>query len=133
MACGRSRAYALGDARFEAEPLEAPGDRARDLGHRELGRLAQQGCAALVGFADDRRPAIRGKIIERGLGLLLDHRPLLLDEEDFLEAISEAAQAFGLERPRERHLVEADAEPARVRLGDAELVERLAGIEIGFA
>ena len=47
---------------------------------------------------------------------------------------AKCAHPFRLERPGHRHLVEAQARRARAsRLADAELFERLAHVEIGFA
>ena len=58
---------------------------------------------------------------------------LLLDHDDLLEAGGEGADLLRLERPDQAELEDAQAEPRGQRLIDAELVERLAQVEVGLA
>ena len=45
----------------------------------------------------------------------------------------EALGAFGLQWPGDAHLVEADAERPGALIADSEILQRLAGVEIGLA
>ena len=65
--------------------------------------------------------------------LHFDQRAFLLDDDDHLEAVREFLQSFRLERPGTADLVEAHAEIVRAHLVDAEIVHRLAHVEIGLA
>src|SRR6185437_1447873 len=55
------------------------------------------------------------------------------DDENLLEPGGEVLGAVRLERPAQADLVEADAETLRLGIVDAEIVERLADVEIGLA
>src|SRR5215471_7852577 len=65
--------------------------------------------------------------------LHLDQRSLLLDHDDELQAAGEFLQLLLANRPRTRDLVDAQAEIVAADLVEAELVERLAHVEIGLA
>jgi hypothetical protein len=67
------------------------------------------------------------------LELVLDDLPLLLDDEDLLEAFGEAAHAFGLQRPGHRDLVQPQADVGGHALVDSQVIERLAHVEVGLA
>ena len=100
---------------------------------RELAVRLQELLAALVGLADDDGAAVGRGVEQRVLQLLLDQRPLLLDHQDLALALGEGRGALGLERPDEGHLVDGKAQPLGLLLVDAEIVERLADVEVGFA
>ena len=65
--------------------------------------------------------------------LHLDQRALLLDDDDQVEAAREVDELALRERPRAGDLVEPQPHVVRLDLVDAELVERLAHVEIGLA
>ena len=89
--------------------------------------------ADLVVFADDARPHVLAPIVELLLELILDDLPLLLDDKDFLQPLGEMPHALGVERPCHADLEQADADRGGLRVVDAERIERLAHVEIGFA
>ena len=60
-------------------------------------------------------------------------RALLLDHDDELEPVGEFLEVVAADRPRAADLVEPDAEIVAPDLVDAELVERLAHVEIALA
>ena len=72
-------------------------------------------------------------VIELLLQLVLHQRALLLDDQDLLEAFGEMAHAVALQRPGHADLVDGEADLGGVGVVDAEIVERLADVEIGFA
>ena len=80
-----------------------------------------------------RGRSARGHVVEHFLDLVLDEAPLLLDDDDLVEPAGEAPDAVGLQRPAHADLVEREAEAARRRVVDGEVVERLAHVEIGFS
>ena len=94
-------------------------------------RGREQGPVALVALAVDAGCA--GRRVQHVLELGLDEGALLLDDEDGVEPLGEATRALRLQRKRHRDLVEPDAEPPRRGLVDAEVLERLADIEVGLA
>ena len=110
----------LADARAVMEAGDAPGDDAGDARRGQLVGRGQDPFAGLVELADDPRPDILAPVIELLLQLVLDQRPLLLDDQDLLEPFGEVADAVALQRPGHA-------------LVDAEIVERLADVEIGLA
>ena len=65
--------------------------------------------------------------------LHFEQRALLLDDDDEIEAVGEFLQLALAERPGAAHLEEPDAELVAFDLVDAELVERLADVEIALA
>ena len=91
----------------------------------------KQPASLLVMLADDRR-RVRGAV-EDFANLGLDQAPLLLDDDDRLEALGEAADRLRFERPGARDLQEPDAEIGRPHFVDAEIVERLQHVEIALA
>ena len=104
------------------EALDALGDHARDHRRRELAGGGQQPVAVrahpfalLVELADHARPHVVAPVVELLLQLVLDDLPLLLDDEDLLEAFGEVAHAFRLERPRHRDLVARECRSRRRR------------------
>ena len=127
-------------ARMQVEPPDPLRDHARDHRRRELRQRRQQPVAVrahplalLVELADHARAHVVAPVVELLLQLVLDDLPLLLDDEDLLEALGELAHALGLERPRHRDLVDAHADLGGVGLGDAEVVERLPHVEVALA
>ena len=130
----------LDGARMQVEPRDALRDHARDHRRRELASRGQQPVAVrahpfalFVELADHARAHVVAPVVELLLQLVFDDLALLLDDEDLVEAFGELAHAFGLERPRHRDLEDADADLGGVGFGDAEVVERLAHVEIALA
>jgi hypothetical protein len=113
------------------EPQDPLGERDRDLIAGQRAVRGEQGRALLVPLADDQR-RVRAAV-EEVLELRLDQRALFLDHHDLLEAVGEGEHALGLERPDQAELEHAQAEPGGEILIDAEVVERLAQIQIRLA
>ena len=123
----------LDDARRGMKAGDALGDHPGDLGRGQFAVRRQDPVAVLVELADDARAHILAPIVELLLELVFDDRALFFDDQDFFEALGEMADALAFERPRHRHLVKADADLGGMGLVDAQIVERLAHVEIGFA
>ena len=130
----------LDRARMQVEPLDPLCDDARHHRRRELRERRQQPVAVrahpltlFVELADDARADVVAPVVELLLQLVLDDLPLLLDHQDLGEALGEVAHALGLERPGHRDLEQADADLGGLLLVDAEIVERLANVEIALA
>ena len=126
--------------RLQAQPVDALGDHARDHRRRELARGGQQPLAVrahplalLVELADHARAHVVAPVVELLLQLVLDDLALLLDDEDLVQPLGELPHALGLERPGHRDLEHADAELLALALGEAEVVERLAHVEVALA
>src|SRR5579883_1636120 len=115
---------------FQAEPVDQRGG---DLVGRQLAVGLEELLAPLVGLADHDRPAVGRRIEQRVLELLLDDGPLLLDDQDLAFALREGDGALRLERPDHANLVDREPETPGLLVADAELVERLADVEIGLA
>ena len=112
----------------------------RDHCRRQLTRCGQQPVAMrpdpfafLVELADHARPHIFAPVVELLLELVFDDLPLFLDHENLFKSFGKTADRFRLERPRHRHLEQANADFGSVSLVDAEVIERLADIEIRLA
>src|SRR5256714_68051 len=91
------------------------------------GRLAAAAApfAAVVELADDARRAHAFlPVVELFLDLVFDDLAFFLHHQNLLEAVGEAPGALRLERPGERHLVDAQADVARRALVDAEIGKR---------
>ena len=128
----RMRATRCGDVLGRADDAHHPladGDGDVVGVERALGR--EQPVAALVLLADDQR--LHRGAVEVLAHLHLDQRALLLDDDDHLEAAREILEVVDVERPRAADLGQAHAEPVGARLVDAEVVERLAHVEIALA
>src|SRR3546814_14621404 len=89
--------------------------------------------ARLVELANHARARIAAPVVKLLLHLVLDDRALLLDDQDFLQALGEAPDAFALERPGHADLVDGKADLPGTRLVDAEVVQGLTHVEIGLA
>ncbi len=124
--------HALLDVGARVEAAHALGEHARDERRRELAVRRQQPLAALVLLADDQRPPLRVPVVELLFDLALDDAALFLDDDDFLEALGEAPNRLGLERPGEADLEQLDADVGGTRPIDAEILERLQHVEMGF-
>ena len=116
------------------------GDGAGDDRRRQFRRRRQQPravrggpFAGLVELADDARPDILAPVVELFLELVFDDLALLLDHQDFFQALGKMAHAVGLQRPGHADLVQAQADLAGLAFVDAQIVERLAHIEISLA
>ena len=133
-------ADALGVRRMQFEARDPLRDHARDHRRRELGVRWQQPVAVradplafFVELADDARAHVVAPVVELFLELVFDDLPLLLDDQDLGQPLGEVAHPFGLQRPGHRDLEHADADLGRVGLGDAQVVERLAHVEVALA
>src|SRR5262249_253885 len=91
----------------------------------------EQPVVPLVLLADAN--GLVGAAVELLAHLHFDERSLLLDHDDELEALRELLQVLLADRPWAADLVEPDAEIVALDLVDAELVERLADVEIALA
>jgi hypothetical protein len=89
--------------------------------------------AVRVVLADDHRPLARRRVVEQVAQLRLDHRGLLLDDQDLLQAVRERAQARRLERERQPHLVEPHAGRGQHRRLDLQAPQHLHQIVVGLA
>ena len=67
------------------------------------------------------------------LKLILDQGALLLDDENFLHAFRETANALPFERPAHRDLVNAKPDFRRVGLVDSQILKGLPDVEVGFS
>ena len=106
-------------------------DADRDFVGIERALYREQPVALLVLLAD-AHGLVRGAV--KLLAYLhLDERALLLDDDDEIEPGGKFGELAPAERPGAADLVEADAEIVAGDLVDAELVERLAHVEIALA
>ncbi len=91
----------------------------------------KQRCSILSVLADDlRRVRHTVKVLAY---LVLDEPTLLLDDDNFIEAVGESQDPRSLERPGHRHLVHPDTEINRARLVEAEIGQCLKRVSVGFA
>ena len=70
----------------------------------------QNSRASLVMLPDNARPPFVRQVVERALQLVLHHRMLFFDDEDFLETICEFAEQDFISRPRHPNLQHRDPE-----------------------
>src|SRR5690606_23611924 len=124
---------ALADALRRVEALEPRRDHLGDVRGAELAGRGLDPDAVLVELADDPRPHVLAPVVELLLQLVLDDGALLLDDEDLLEPLGEAADAVALQGPGHADLVETDPDLRGVRLVDAEVLQGLTHVEIGLA
>src|SRR5262245_58588922 len=123
---------ARGDLLVGPDPLQdAFADADRDLVGIERALDRKQPVALLVLLSDADR--LVGGAVELLAHLHLDQRALLLDHDNELEPLRELLEVALADRPRATDLVEPDAEIVALDLVDAELVERLAHVEIALA
>src|SRR6185369_16142878 len=122
------------------ELADALRDHPRDHRRSELPRRGQQPFAAmhfplamLVVLADDARAFAVGPVVELLLQLVFDQLAFFFDDENFLQALGEIANASRFERPRHADLAQADADLGGVLLVDAQVLERLQYVEIALA
>src|SRR5215470_14322574 len=109
-----------------AAPLEPAAHDLGDARGREFADARYERPPVLVLLAEQARST--RLVVEQACDLVLDDRPLLLDDQHVLEPGAEAAHALGLERPAHADLVEHEAELRGAPGVDAELVERLAHV-----
>ncbi len=93
----------------------------------------QQRRAALVELADHGRTLPGVDIIKDALQLVFDEAALLLDDQHVLQAFGKTLRAAFLQRPGQRDFIDAQAQRLGIPIGNAEIGERLAQIEIGLA
>ena len=123
---GRAQARPSSGARRSSQARIAPATRAGASSPSGNARRA-----ALVALAEEERAA--SLVVEQARELVLDHRPLLFDDEHVLETFAEAPRALGLEGPGHRHLVDREAGLLREGVAEAQLVEGLSHVEVGLA
>ena len=87
---------------------------------------------ALLVLLADHHGLVRSAV-ELLAQLDLDQRALLLDDHDEVEPSGEVLQLLRIERPGAGDLEQADAEIIGADLVEAEFLQRLAHVEIGFA
>ena len=97
------------------------------------GAAQQRPLALLVELADHPRAHVLAPVVELFLELVFDELALLLDHQDLVEALGEAAHPVGLEGPHHAHLVEPDADLGGEGRVDAQVVEGLAHVEVALA
>ena len=103
----------------------------RDLVRIERALHGEEPVLLLVALADHDR--LVGRAVKLLAHLHFDERALLLDHDDQIEPLGEVLQLFARERPWARDLEDLDAEIVALDLIKAELVERLAHVEITLA
>ena len=91
----------------------------------------EQPLAAFVALAH-HHGLPRGSV-KRFTQLAFEQRPLLLDDNDHIQAIDELGHVGQVERPRTGNLVKPDPDLVGPRLVNAQIIERLAHIEIILA
>ena len=111
--------------------LEARGDDLGDPVGVELAVGGHERPALLVGLADD--PRALGLVVEDVADEELAERPLLLDDQELLEAPGELANGARLHREQHLDLQQADAVLAERGVVEPELGERLAQVVVGLA
>jgi hypothetical protein len=89
--------------------------------------------AGFVVLADHARAHVFAPVVEHFLQLVFDDLALFLDHQDFFQALGEMAHRLGFQRPGHADLEQAQADLGGVGLVDAEVVERLAHVEVGLA
>ena len=124
----RQRRFEIGVGTEFQQPFA---DRDRDLAGIERALRGKQPLPRFVALADDHR--LMRRPVELLANLHLDERALFLDDDDQRQARREFAQTRRLDRPGAAELIEAQAQRVAARLVEAEIVERLAHVEIGLA
>lgn len=112
--------------------LEQPGaERDGDVVGVERAVDREEPLALFVLLADHH--GLVGRAVKLLAQLDLDQRALLLDDHDEIEPGGEVLQFLRIERPGAGDLEQADAEIIGADLIEAEFLQRLADVEIGFA
>ena len=124
---------ALLRALAEGVEAEARHEDRGDVEWRQFAVALEEVLTALVILADDDGAAAGFHVEQRILELLLDQWPLLLDHQDLALAGAEGGGALGLERPDHADFVDGQSQSLRFGVVDAEFVQRLADVEVGFA
>ncbi len=106
-------------------------DGPRDQVRVELAQHLDERPVLLVALADDAR-AVR-HAVQDVLGEHLEEGPLLLDDQDLLEALGELANDARLHRKEHAHLEDADAVAPQPLVVQSQLEEGLAHVEVGLA
>ena len=123
--------HLVGDLLDVAAPQHALADRDRDVVRVERALHRKQPLFLFVALADHHRRVRNAvKLLAH---LHFDQRALLLDHDDELEPLGEVAQLRTRDRPRAADLEQPDAEVVALHLVDAELIERLAHVEVALA
>ena len=87
----------------------------------------------VIKFTDDAGPHIIAPVIEFFLELIFKQLTFFFHNQNFFQTRSKRARAFGFEWPAHAHFVETQANVARDGFGDAQIIQRLTGVEIRFA
>ena len=109
------------------------GDGSCDHCRRQLARRRQHPIALFVEFTDDAGAHVFAPVIQLFFELVFDHAALFFDHQNFFQAFGEVARTFTLQRPRHRHFEQADTDFGGVFLIDAEVIQRLQNVHVGFA
>ena len=124
---------ALVNGRAVEEARNARGDHASDHRRRQFAQVGQQQVALFVVLADHARAFVDRPVVKLPGQLVFDHAALFLDHEDFVKAVGETMRHDRFQRPAHADLEHANPDLRRQRFVDTEVLERLQGIEIGFA
>ena len=116
-----------------AEPVQPCSDRARNLPRIEHAVRREQRRSVGCRLSRNRRAKTRFHRVEKAGRLILDQRPLLFDEQDFLIALHKGPHLRGFDRPGEPRLVKTDAESLATFLIDPEPGQRLKHVEPGLS
>jgi len=116
-----------------AEMAQPRDDGRRDHGRRQFALARQERRAGFVALADHRGPLRRIDVVENLQQLVLDEAAFLLDHENVLQALRKRPRAGFLQRPCQRHLVDAKSQRLRLGIRDAEIGQCLPQVEIGLA
>ena len=108
-----------------------PGDDADQARGPQFAQRGDQGALLRVALADDRGP--HRCVVEHGAQLLLDHRPLFLDDEDLLQAPRKVLHARRLDRVGEPELVDAHAVRRERLQRDVQPAQRLHQVVVRLA
>ena len=141
---GDALLHALLDGVAGVVARNAAGDRARDHGRVQFIRGRQQPVAVsrallvaplarVVELADHARTLAILQVIQFFLQRVFEDLALFFHHEDFIEALGKFVHAVRFQRPGHADLVQADADVGRRLLVDAQVGQRLARIEVGFA
>ncbi len=137
----RSQGFFLGgeegQARLDAvagiDWREALGDDPGDHRRGQLGEVRQQRIALLVELADHPRTLADRPVVKLPGELVLDDAALFLDHQNLVQPLGELVHRDRLQRPAHADLEHPQADRGAQRFVQAEVVQRLAHVEIGLA
>ena len=131
---------AVVDHRAVEDQRQPAGDGAGDHRRGQLAGGRQQPIAvrqrpfALFGeLAHHPRAHVVAPVVQLFLQLVFDDLAFFLHHQNLFQALGELAHAFRLQRPHHAHLEDAQADFGRLRLADAQVVQRLHHVQIALA